>query len=473
MSEPKLYLYNTATRKKEEFTPIDAKNVRMYCCGPTVYSFAHVGNIRMYVSEDIFRRTLKHAGYPLTHCMNITDVGHLQSDADEGEDKMSIAAKREQKSPWDIARHYEDEFFKHCAMMNIQRPDIVCRATDHIPEMIKMVETLVEKGYGYVVDGNVYFDVTKFDRYCEFAGLKLDDQSKTERVEHDARKRNPADFVLWFSQSKYPNQIMKWDSPWGVGFPGWHIECSAMASKYLGETFDIHWGGIDHINVHHTNEVAQSECCHGHKWVNYWMHGAFLNVDSGKMSKSKGDVYTVDTLVANGFEPMDYRYLLLTAHYRGEVVFSDTALKSAHATLQGLRERVLAWKVEAAGDNASSVTSPAAKDFQDKFWAALYDDLHTPIALSVLWGMAKSDAVSAAEKLALIADFDEVLGLGIMAYEKPEISLNPEQEALITARNEAKKSRDFAEADRLRDALLGQGIALEDTPEGTKWRYVG
>jgi cysteinyl-tRNA synthetase len=466
-----LSLYNTLTRQKEEFKPVDANNVRMYACGPTVYNYAHIGNMRTYVFEDVLRRALKHAGYNLQHVMNITDVGHLQSDADEGDDKMSLAAQREKKSPWDIARFYENEFFRHAALLNIQRPDVVCRATDHVQEMIEMVKTLVEKGYAYISQGNVYFDVTKFDRYAEFAKLRMDEQSQTDRVEHDERKRNQADFALWFSQSKFPNQIMKWDSPWGVGFPGWHIECSAMASKYLGKHFDIHCGGIDHINVHHTNEIAQSECCHGgHKWVNYWLHGEFLNVDSGKMSKSKGQFLTVDTLVQDGFDPMAYRYLLLTAHYRSELKFSYEALSSAHSTLQGLRERVLEWKKNAL---SGEVVGAAAKEFQEKFWAAVNDDLHMPIALSVVWAAAKSDSLSDAEKLGLIQDFDTVLGLGLMAYQKREVVLTDEQAAMIAARDEAKKSRNFAESDRIRDELKAMGIALEDTPQGTTWRYVG
>ena len=466
-----LSLYNTLTRQKEEFKPVDANNVSMYACGPTVYNYAHIGNMRTYVFEDVLRRALKHAGYNLQHVMNITDVGHLQSDADEGDDKMSLAAQREKKSPWDIARFYENEFFRHAALLNIQRPDVVCRATDHVQEMIEMVKTLVEKGYAYISQGNVYFDVTKFDRYAEFAKLRMDEQSQTDRVEHDERKRNQADFALWFSQSKFPNQIMKWDSPWGVGFPGWHIECSAMASKYLGKHFDINCGGIDHINVHHTNEIAQSECCHGgHKWVNYWLHGEFLNVDSGKMSKSKGQFLTVDTLVQDGFDPMAYRYLLLTAHYRSELKFSYEALSSAHSTLQGLRERVLEWKKNAL---SGEVVGAAAKEFQEKFWAAVNDDLHMPIALSVVWAAAKSDSLSDAEKLGLIQDFDTVLGLGLMAYQKREVVLTDEQAAMIAARDEAKKSRNFAESDRIRDELKAMGIALEDTPQGTTWRYVG
>lgn len=466
MTTKPISLYNTLTRSKSEFVPIEPGKVSLYCCGPTVYNFSHIGNFRTYVFEDVLTRALKRCGYAVTHVMNITDVGHLQSDADEGDDKMMLAVKREQKSPWDIARHYEEIFFKHMDALDIVRPTIVCRATDHIPEMIKMVETLVEKGYGYVSQGNVYFDVTKFDHYCDFAGLRLDQQNQTDRVEEDERKRNQADFALWFSQSKYPNQIMKWDSPWGVGFPGWHIECSAMASRYLGEHFDIHCGGIDHINVHHTNEIAQSECCHGHKWVNVWMHGEFLNLDSGKMSKSKGEIMTVDTLVQNGFDPLDYRYLLFTAHYRSELKFSYETLTSARTALLTLRERIHDWKAEAA---PSDDLSDNAKAYQQKFWDAVADDLHMPIAVSVVWSVVKADDISVSEKLALLADFDDVLGLNLIGFEREQMS--PEQQALFDLRVKARAEKNWAESDRLRDALLEQGIQVKDSKDGTEWTW--
>jgi cysteinyl-tRNA synthetase len=317
-----LRIFNARTRRVEAFLPIDPSRVQMYCCGPTVYDYAHIGNLRTYVFEDILRRTLELFGYTVKHVTNITDVGHLQSDADAGDDKIEIAARREHKSPRDIARHYEDEFFRHADLMRIKRPTLVCRATEHIDEMIDMVSRLMKRGHAYVVDGNVYFEVATFPAYADFAGLDLQKQKATNRVELDPRKRDAADFVLWFSQSKYPNQVMKWPSPWGTGFPGWHIECSAMASKYLGEHFDIHCGGIDHIPVHHTNEIAQSECCHGRSWVNFWLHAEFLEIDKDKMSKSTHGFLQLDQIVADGFTPLDYRYLLLTAHYRSRLRFS-------------------------------------------------------------------------------------------------------------------------------------------------------
>jgi len=472
-----LKLYNTLTREKEVFKPIDPANVRMYCCGPTVYNYAHIGNMRTYVFEDVLRRVLRKAGFSTTHVMNITDVGHLQSDADAGDDKMALASKREKKSPWDIAKFYEQEFFRQSEQLNVERPDIVCRATEHIPEMIKMVETLVEKGYAYFSreagsnSGNVYFDVSRFDRYTEFARLRMEAQNQTERVENDGLKRNQADFALWFSVSKFPDQIMQWDSPWGRGFPGWHIECSAMASKYLGERIDIHCGGIDHIPVHHTNEIAQSECCHGHKWVNYWLHGEFLNVDSGKMSKSKGDILTVDTLIKDGFEALDYRFLALTAHYRSELKFSYDALSGARNAYMNLKEKVLEWRK--AGGTAEM--SEAVDAYRQQFTAAVMDDLHMPIALTVLWAVVKDDKLVPAQKLLLASEFDEIFGLKLLEYEglKLDEEIAAKVQAMVDARIAAKKQKNFAESDRLRDELVAMGIELKDSPQGTDWRYKG
>lgn len=459
--------YNTLTRSKELFKPIVPGRVKLYACGPTVYNYFHIGNIRTYVFEDVLHRALEKAGYAVTHVMNVTDVGHLQSDADEGDDKMALASAREQKSPWDIAKFYEAAFFKHAGMVNVQRPDVVCRATEHIPEMIEMVKTLLDKGYAYESGGNVYFDITKFDRYSEFARLKLEEQTATDRVETDERKRNQADFALWFSVSKYPNQIMQWDSPWGRGFPGWHIECSAMATKYLGEHIDIHCGGIDHINVHHTNEIAQSECCFDHKWVNVWMHGEFLNIDGAKMSKSLNNFITVDTLVENGFDPLDYRYLLFTTHYRSSLKFSFDTLASAHNTLHGLKQRVQGWLGE--GHQPAAQWSAAAQAYADRFWAHVFDDLHMPMALTVLWEALKDDGLNAADKLALLQDFEDVLALDL--FKADERRLNAEQEALIAARDAARKAKNWAESDRLRDELQQLGVLVEDTPQGSKWKF--
>jgi cysteinyl-tRNA synthetase len=467
-----LKIYNSLTRRKEEFVPIEAGRVRLYACGPTVYNYAHIGNMRTYVFEDILHRVLKRVEYEVHHVMNITDVGHLQSDADTGDDKMSVAAQREQKSPWDIAKFYESEFFRHAALLNIRKPNTICRATGHIAEMIAMVQILIEKGYAYISgheganDANVYFDVSRFGAYADFANLRLDEQASTDRVDHDDRKRNQADFVLWFSQSKFPNQIMKWDSPWGIGFPGWHIECSAMASKYLGDHIDIHCGGIDHITVHHTNEIAQSEGCFGHKWVNYWMHGAFLQLDNQKMSKSQGGVLTVDTLVREGFDPLDYRYLLLTAHYRGELKFSYETLSAARVAYQNWKERILDWK-----NALQEMSNPdLVKKYKERFTAAICDDLHMPEAVAVAWEVAKSTTLTSADKLVLFEDFDEIFGLNLLASTKA--ALNDEQMALIAAREQARTNKDWKESDRLRDLLKEQGIQIKDTANGTDWTKI-
>lgn len=460
-------IYNTATRTIEDFKPIKEGEVSLYACGPTVYHYAHIGNMRAYITQDILARVLRHNGYDVKHAMNITDVGHLQSDGDEGEDKMSIAAKREQRSVWDIAKHYEDAFFDHAKKLNITRPDVVCRATDHIPDMIKMVEELIERGHAYESGGNVYFDVSSFERYTDFAQQSLDDGQQTDRIETDPLKRDQNDFVLWFSQSKYPNQIMKWESPWGVGFPGWHIECSAMATKYLGKHFDIHCGGIDHVRVHHTNEIAQSECAHGcadgsKPWVNYWVHNEFIQVADSKMSKSKGDTITVDSLTERGFDPLAYRYWLLTGHYRNQMSFSYDSLEQAQATLKRLRRKVNDLK-ESAG-NTTAELSDKAKSYQTSFWIAVSDDLGTAEALAIMHEMLKSDEVSDAEKLELMRNFDLLFDLNIEREEKVEV--NDNVQSLVDAREEARKAKDFSEADRIKEELKELGFVVKDTREG-------
>lgn len=464
-----LQLFNTRTRRIELFSPIDPPNVRMYCCGPTVYDHAHIGNLRTYLFEDVLRRTLELFGHSVTHVMNVTDVGHLQSDADTGDDKMEIAARREHKSPWDIARYYEAEFFRHTDLMRIKRPTLVCRATEHIPEMIQMVSRLIERGHAYVDNGNVYFEVATFPAYADFAGLDLDSQSSTERVETDTRKRSPADFVLWFSRSKYPNQIMKWPSPWGEGFPGWHIECSAMASKYLGRHFDIHCGGIDHIPVHHTNEIAQSECCHGRPWVNLWLHGEFLELDKGKMSKSSGGFLHLDQLVADGFAPLDYRYLLLTTHYRSKLRFSYDSLESAKRSRAGLLNLFRQWGREAKEITATEQESIAR--IQKQFCQHLSNDLHLPEALAFAWTIARDADVTPTEKLEVFSYFDTVFGLDLDI--KNEVSLTDAQMSLIKARQDARQRKEWHVADRLRDQLLAQGIYLRDGPDGPEWEVGG
>lgn len=465
-----LVLYNTLTRSKEDFKPIDAKNVKLYCCGPTVYNYAHIGNLRTYVFEDLLRRSLARAGYGLTHVMNITDVGHLQSDADEGEDKMALASAREKKSPWDIAKFYEDAFFADCRKLGILKPHIVCRATEHIAEMQQMITTLEEKGYAYKSGGNeynVYFDTAKFKAYADFARL-ADDQGQA-RVDADDNKRNPRDFVLWFSLqgSKYPNQIMKWDSPWGEGFPGWHIECSAMASKYLGDHIDIHCGGIDHVPVHHTNEIAQSEGCFGHQWVNYWLHGEFLLMDDGKMSKSRGDFMTLQRVLDEGYHALHYRYLCLTAHYRGQLRFSFESLDGAKAAYDTLCHKADEWRAQFP---PAAQPGTAAKTIIAKIDAAMQDDLNSPVALSVLWEAMRNDQLPVPDKLAILDAADSALGLGGVTLDKPQ--LTEAQDAMMSQREQARRDKNWPEADRLRALLLEDGVMLKDRPEGTSWYFV-
>lgn len=466
-----LHLFNTLTRAKEEFKPIDAKNVKLYCCGPTVYNYAHIGNLRTYVFEDLLRRTIARAGLGLTHVMNITDVGHLQSDADDGEDKMAIASQREQKSPWDIAKFYEDAFFADCRKLGILKPHIVCRATDHIDEMQSMISTLEQKGYAYKAGGNqynVYFDTAKFPHYRDFA-RQPDAQDAQGRVDADGNKRNPADFVLWFTLagSKYPNQIMKWQSPWGEGFPGWHIECSAMASKYLGDKIDIHCGGIDHIPVHHTNEIAQSEGCFGHQWVNYWLHSEFLLFDSDKMSKSKDGFLTLQKVLDAGYGAMHYRYLILTAHYRGQLNFSWDSLDGARATYDTLCHKADEWRTAFP---VAAQPGAAAKSVIQKIDAAMQDDLNSPVALAVLWEAMRSDALAVPDKLAILDAADSALGLGGATLDKPE--LTRVQEDYLSLRDAARREKNWPEADRLRAVLLETGLMLKDRPEGSSWYFV-
>ena len=476
MSEPHpLRFFNTRTRRIEPFAPIAPPKVTLYCCGPTVYNYAHIGNLRTYVFEDLLQRTIRLAGYDLHHVMNITDVGHLESDADQGDDKMMLAAARERKSPWDIARFYEDEFFRHTDMMKILRPDTICRATGHIPQMIAMIERLVARGHAYAVDGNVYFDTATFPAYPDFARLQMDAQEATERIDADERKRNPADFVLWFGQSKYPNQIMKWESPWGVGFPGWHIECSAMATEYLGETIDMHCGGIDHVPVHHTNEIAQSEGCFGHRWVNTWLHGEFLVVDDAKMAKSSGDFLHLDRLVEAGYDPMDYRYLLLTGHYRARLSFSFEALDGARQSLRTLRNLAHDWSYAARGSDPAregELRDAAVAEWRERFRAALVNDLHVPNALAVAWKMARDQALAPAEKLALMLEYDAIFGLDLAASTQSR-SLPDDLMALIARRETARADKDWATADALRDELRAGGVAIKDRPGGTDWELVG
>jgi cysteinyl-tRNA synthetase len=466
-STERVRLYDTLSRGIRDFEPIEPGKVRLYTCGPTVYGYAHIGNLRTYVFEDVLRRTLESSGYDVTHVMNVTDVGHLESDADEGEDKMVIASRRERRSPWEIARYYETAFFEDCAALAIRPPHIVARATEHIDDMIDFVVELQKLGYAYEADANVYFDIAKYPPYPELAGLRLDKLQEGARVEVDHRKRNPLDFVLWFSQSKFPNQIMRWPSPWGVGFPGWHIECSAMASKYLGDRIDIHCGGIDHIPVHHTNERAQSEARFGHRWVNTWMHSEFLLMGEEKMAKSSGQVMRLQVLTDAGFDPVHFRYLCLGARYRSALRFSMEALQGARNAVEGLKDRVIAWKL-APGRGPGD--AEAGEAYRQQFWEAMRNDLDTPVALSVLWGMAKDPSIGSSRKLELLLEFDRVLGLGVDEFRQRD--LEPEAMEQIRRREEARSRGDWAEADRIREDLRRSRIEVRDTRDGSQWFIV-
>lgn len=477
-----LRLYNTMGRALMNFEPITPGKVGFYGCGPTVYNFAHIGNLRAYVFDDIIARSLRYLGYEVTHVMNITDVGHLTGDDDSGEDKMVKSAEERGKSVLEVAAFYTEAFFRDTGLLNIERPTVVCKATDHIADMIELIRQIEANGYTYTAGGNLYFDVSRFPDYGKLARLRLDDLQSGARVEVDENKRNPQDFVLWFTKSKFENQALVWDSPWGRGYPGWHIECSAMSMKYLGRSFDIHAGGIDHIPVHHTNEIAQSEAATGRKWVNFWLHNEFLVIGQGKMSKSAGGFLTLSTLVEAGYEPLDYRYFLLGGHYRSQLQFSYEALDSARASRRSLDERVLALKdkLAASGSEALStkeldaIDSPARAAFAE----ALMDDLSTPRALAELWGVLRDPGLEPGEALGLAYDMDRVLGLGLATLERPAVpvadeNLVAEVEALLAERTAAKKARDYAKADAIRNDLSSRGIVLEDGPSGTTWKLSG
>jgi len=472
---PTVTFYNTLGRSLQEFRPLKPGKVGFYGCGPTVYNYAHIGNLRAYVFHDTLVRALRYLGYEVTHVMNITDVGHLTGDDDTGEDKMLRSAQERGKSVLEVARLYTEAFFRDTERLNIRRPSVVCKATEHVDEMIALIKRIEANGFTYFAGGNLYFDVTKFPTYGELAKLRLEELQA--RVEVDENKRNPADFVLWFTKSKFENQALVWDSPWGRGYPGWHIECSAMSMKYLGEQFDIHEGGIDHIPVHHTNEIAQSEAATGKKWVNYWMHHEFLVMNSGKMSKSKGGFLTLQTLLDAGYEALDYRYFLLGGHYRSQLQFSYEGLDSAKAARRSLNERVLALRDKAGGHPlpASGDLGGAAKSRLEAFAEAMADDLSTPRALAELWGLLRDAAIAPDQALAAAFAMDEVLGLDLLALERPKESpvdpaLAAEIEALLADRLAAKKAKDWTRADAIRNELKSRGVILEDGPAGTTWR---
>ena len=475
-----MQIYNSLTRKKEELIPIEPGKIRMYTCGPTVYHFAHIGNLRSYIMEDILDKYLRYSGLEVSRVMNITDVGHLTGDGDDGEDKMLKGAQREKKTVMQIAEFYTDAFFADCKKLNIKRPEFVQPATGCIDDFIKVITSLLEKGYAYIAGGNVYFDTSKLDQYYVFHDFKEEDLDVgvREGVEADQNKRNKADFVLWFTKSKFDNQELKWDSPWGVGYPGWHIECSCISMKFLGEYLDIHCGGIDNMFPHHTNEIAQSEAYFGHKWCNYWFHVYHLNTNSGKMSKSKGEFLTVSLLESKGYDPLAYRFFCLQSHYRKSLVFSYENLDNATVAFNKLIARIAALK---PADNEQVIESDF-KALDGAFREALDNDLNTSLAVTALYDVLKANT-NAKTKLALVAEFDKVLSLDLIghaeALKKAEAEATPasadgitaeEIEALIVERREAKKAKNFARADEIRQYLSDKGVTLIDTREGTQYK---
>lgn len=470
--ENKLQMYNTLTKKVEQFIPNEDGKVAMYTCGPTVYHYAHIGNLRSYIMEDLMEKTLRYIGYNVKRVMNVTDVGHLSSDADTGEDKMLKGAKREHKSVMEIAKFYTDAFFSDCGKLNIKTPDVVEPATNCIGEFIHVIEGLLEKGYAYESGGNIYFDTSKLKEYYVFSNQSEKELLVGVRddVDEDRNKRNKSDFVLWFTKSKFDDQELKWESPWGVGYPGWHIECSCISMKHLGEYMDIHCGGVDNIFPHHTNEVAQSEAYLGHKWCSYWFHVHHLNDKSGKMSKSKGDFLTVSLLESRGYDPIVYRLFCLQSHYRKPLEFSYENLDNMAVAYDKLVKKVGTLQKE------GEVDQERFAEYRRQFEAALCNDLNSSTAITVLYDMLKAD-MSDATKYALAESFDEVLSLNLTtahAAREADNGVDAGMESYILAKIEerraAKKEKDFAKADAIRNELAEKGIVLEDTREGVKWK---
>ncbi|KUK79347.1 MAG: Cysteine--tRNA ligase, partial [Microgenomates bacterium 39_7] len=469
-------IYNTLTRQVEEFVPLDPPQVKFYACGPTVYDYAHIGHLRKYTMDDVLLRVMKHQGFQVKFVQNVTDVGHLASDADSGEDKLEKGAKKYSLDVWQIAKKFEDYFYRSMELMNNQFPDVVCRATDHIQEMLTLVETLEAKGYAYVIEGDgVYFDSSKFDDYAQLAQLDVEELMEGARVEKVEGKRHSTDFALWKFERPGENRAMVWSSKWHKrSFPGWHIECSAMSMKYLGPQIDIHTGGVDHIRVHHTNEIAQSEAATGKKpFVKYWVHHNFLTVDGEKMSKSKENFYTIDDVIEKGFEPMALRLLFLGAHYRSELNFTWDSLQAAQNSWDKLKETIAQLLHEARGEEAS--LSKLAQDYHDQFFTTITDDLSTPEALVVFWQMVKDKELSAAERLALLLDFDQLFGLeldSIQAADKKQPlaleELPDEARVLLQEREKARQQGDYAKSDQLRDQLFDLGFQVIDDESGQK-----
>ena len=466
-------IYNSLSKRIEDFKPNVEGKVSMYTCGPTVYHFAHIGNLRTYIMEDVLEKLLRYSGYDVKRVMNITDVGHLSSDADTGEDKMLAGAKREHKTIMEIAKFYTDAFFADCAKLNIKTPDVVEPATNCISEFIHMIEVLLDKGYAYQAGENIYFDTSKLKEYYVFGAQNEEELMIGARddVSEDTNKRNRNDFVLWFTKSKFEDQALKWDSPWGVGYPGWHIECSCISMKHLGEYMDIHCGGIDNMFPHHTNEIAQSESFMGHKWVNYWFHVHHLNDETGKMSKSKGDFLTVSLIESKGYDPLAYRLFCLQSHYRKPLTFSYDALDQMQATYKKLKKRIASLASDGAVDEA------AVAQWHDKFVDEVGSDLNTSMGITLVYDVLKAN-LSDATKRAVIEDYDKVLSLDLLKAADDDTAAGADDELVafivekIAERKEAKAAKDFAKADAIRDELMAKGVAIKDTREGTVWELV-
>ena len=460
--------YNTLTRKIEEFIPNEEGVVKMYTCGPTVYHYAHIGNLRTYICEDILEKYLRFIGYKVDRVMNITDVGHLTGDSDDGTDKMVNSAKKEHKSVLNIAKFYTDKFFQDADKLNIRKPDTIVPATQEIDQYIKVISKLLDDGYAYISGGNVYFDTSKLNNYYSLTNHNEDDliDGVRDDVTKDDNKRNRADFVLWFTKSKFDAQELKWDSPWGLGYPGWHIECSCISMKYLGEHLDIHCGGVDNIFPHHTNEIAQSEAYLGHKWCNYWFHSEYLNDINGKMSKSNGDVLIIDTLIKKGYNPLSYRYMVLSSHYQKPLLFSYENLDQAENAYLKLKNRIAKLSKE------EDIISSEYDKYKQDFINAMDNNLNTSLALTCIYDLLKSN-MNDYTKLKLINEFDEVLSLDLTKEDTVKLDINEDEiNKLINERNEAKKNKDYAKADEIRNHLQSMGILLKDTREGTTYEII-
>jgi len=463
-----VFFYNTLTGKKEKFIPINKNEVKMYSCGPTVYSYAHIGNFRTYIFVDSLRRTLEYNGYKMKHVMNITDVGHLTSDADTGEDKMEKAAKKEGKDPYEIAKFYANAFMKDMGKLHIEKPEIITKATDNIPQMIEMVKEIIKNGYGYETSKGIYFDVSKLDKYPVLSNNSVEGQQAGARVEVDKEKRNPFDFALWIKAPE--NHIMKWDSPWGKSYPGWHIECSAMGRRFLGENFDIHTGGVDHIPVHHENEIAQCKGAFGHNPANFWMHCEFLLVDGGKMSKSLGNIYTISELKEKGIEPLAYKLFCFSSHYRNKLNFTFEGVKASNIALNRIRKGYLAHL-----NGNDSIEEKEIEEYENRFHSAINDDLNIPLAIGVLWDVIRNEKKSK-ELADLILRFDKVFGLDLANSEKylqelneneEDISVIPEQVLqFANERKIARENKDFQKADLLRKKIEESGYQIKDIAGG-------